>query len=408
MSFPLRPILSALLRNRTGAVLVSLQIAIALAVLANGIYIVKQRWDVLSQPTGLDVSNIFVVMTEGYTRDFNHETMLREDLAYLRSLDGVVAVTASHHFPLSGTIWNNPISREPRNDSPRVTADVYMVDEQFIDAFGTKLIAGRNFRADEVMPPVSKDNASQFVPTVIVTKRFAEQMFPNQSPLGKVVYQSIDQPATIIGVIDTIAIGRMDQGFAGNAMFGPRLPSLAEAPYAFYVVRVKPGQLDRLMKTVEGHITTSNPNRVIDWIRPLQYYQSRSFRNDRNMVIFLASVTGLLLIVTALGVFGLATFNVSTRTKQIGTRRALGASRRDILRYFMVENWLITTLGILMGSILALAAGYALTLQYGLPRLNLEYLFGGVLLLWFIGLAAAWKPALRAASISPAIATRTV
>src|SRR5690349_13378216 len=106
MSFHIRPILSALLRNRTGAALVSLQIAIALAVVANGVYIVKQHWDVLRTPSGLDVDNIFVVMTEGYVRNFNHEAMLREDLAWLRSLDGIKAVTVSHHFPLSGSLWN--------------------------------------------------------------------------------------------------------------------------------------------------------------------------------------------------------------------------------------------------------------------------------------------------------------
>jgi putative ABC transport system permease protein len=407
MSFHVRPILSALLRNRTGAVLVSLQIAIALAVMANGVYIVKQRWDILRAPTGLDVENIFVVMTEGYARNFNHEAMLREDLAYLRSLDGIEAVTVSHHFPLSGSLWNYTFASQPKENSPQVSADFYAVDDQFIHALGARLIAGRGFRPDEVLPPVSKEAASEFVPNVIVSKRFADEMFPNQNAVGQVIYPRPNRPVPIIGVIDTIATGRMDQPLSGNAVFGARLPSSAEAPYAFYIVRTQPGQLDRVMKTAEAHLTKSNPNRVIDWIRTLEYFKSATYRNDRNMAIFLATVTGLLLVVTALGVFGLATFNVSTRTKQIGTRRALGARRQDIVRYFMVENWLVTTVGIAVGCALALVAGYALTLQYGLPRLSLEYLLGGVLTLWITGLAAAWRPARRAASISPAIATRT-
>jgi putative ABC transport system permease protein len=118
-------------------------------------------------------------------------------------------------------------------------------------------------------------------------------------------------------------------------------------------------------------------------------------------------VTTLLLAITSLGIFGLATFNVSTRTKQIGTRRAVGARRRDIVRYFLVENWLITTGGIVVGCALALAVGYWLAREYHLPRVDLFYLVGGVLVLWGLGTLAAWQPARRAAKVSPALATRT-
>jgi putative ABC transport system permease protein len=140
----------------------------------------------------------------------------------------------------------------------------------------------------------------------------------------------------------------------------------------------------------------------------VEYYKKLLYRDDRNMGIFLITVTALLLAVASLGIFGLATFNVSARTKQIGTRRAVGARRADIVRYFMVENGLITTAGIVVGCALALAIGYWLSLQYQLPRLDLYYLVGGVLALWLIGQAAAWQPARRAAAVSPSVATRTV
>jgi putative ABC transport system permease protein len=112
--------------------------------------------------------------------------------------------------------------------------------------------------------------------------------------------------------------------------------------------------------------------------------------------------------VTALGVFALATFNVSTRTKQIGTRRAVGARRRDIVRYFLIENGLIMSGGVLTGCALALVAGFWLSVHYALPRLDLYYLVGGVLALWGLGQLAAWQPARRAAAVPPSVATRTV
>ncbi|MBV8804207.1 MAG: hypothetical protein JO042_04150 [Sinobacteraceae bacterium] len=79
-----------------------------------------------------------------------------------------------------------------------------------------------------------------------------------------------------------------------------------------------------------------------------------------------------------------------------------------MLRYFLVENWIITNGGVFLGCILALAAGVQLSRMYQIPQVPLYYLVGGVLLLWIVGLLAVLVPALRAASISPAVATRTV
>jgi putative ABC transport system permease protein len=143
-------------------------------------------------------------------------------------------------------------------------------------------------------------------------------------------------------------------------------------------------------------------------VRSIESYAAASYADDRAMATYMTVVIGLLLSVAALGVFGLAAFNVSTRTKQIGTRRAVGARRRDVVRYFLVENWLVTTTGVLAGCVLALVLGYWLSVSFELPRLNLYYLLAGVAALWAVGLVAALVPARRAALVSPAVATRTV
>jgi putative ABC transport system permease protein len=163
-----------------------------------------------------------------------------------------------------------------------------------------------------------------------------------------------------------------------------------------------------VMRQVEEHMSDSDSARLIEYVRPLTFFKQRAYRDDRNMSIFLTTVTVLLLAITSLGIYGLATYNVSTRTRQIGTRRALGATRLDIVRYFMIENWLVTTSGVVVGCVLTLAAGHLLSRQYELPRLDLYYLLGGVVALWLIGQLAAWQPARRASSISPAVATRTL
>ena len=126
------------------------------------------------------------------------------------------------------------------------------------------------------------------------------------------------------------------------------------------------------------------------------------------MAWLLLSVIVALLVVTALGIVGLASFWVQQRTKQIGVRRALGATRGQILRYFQTENFLLASIGIALGMVLAYGLNQLLMSRYELPRLPLAYLPIGAVALWLLGQVAVFWPARRAASVPPAIATRSV
>jgi putative ABC transport system permease protein len=405
---PMRPIVSALLRNRTGAVLVAIQIAIALAILVNAVYIVKQRADKISRPTGMDTNNILVVSSSGFTRDYDTVGAIRDDLAYIRRVSGVTAATAINSIPLSSAGSARTLANHPTGSfTDGENGQLIEIDEHGIDALGLHLIAGRNFTAEEIQPPVDKSSTDRFESKVILTKAMADALYPGQNALGKPVYDNLRHVATIIGIVERMQAAWPDYTHIDNVFFLPRLPfSYYDA--MFYIVRAKQGQRDAVARTLEEHLSTSNPNRILDWIRPLQSFKDRSYGTDKNTEYFLVTVTAVLVAISMLGIFGLATFNVSTRTKQIGTRRAIGARRGDILRYFMVENAMITSTGIAVGCALALGVGYYLSLQYKLPRLDLYYLVGGIPVLWTIGQLAVWQPARKASTVSPSVATRTV
>jgi len=404
----MRPILSALLRNRTGAVLVAIQIAMALAILVNAVYIVKQRAEKIGRPTGMDTNNIVVVSSSGFTRDYDTVGAIRDDLAYIRGVHGVIAATAINSIPLSSAGSARTLANHPSGNFTDGENGQYVeIDEHGIDALGLRIIAGRNFRAEEIQPPIDKASTTRFESKIIVTKAMADALYPGQNAVGKPVYDQLRHPATIIGVVERMQAAWPDYTHIGSVFFLPRLPfSYYDA--MFYIVRAQPGQRDAVARTVEEHLSASNPNRIIDWIRPLQSFKDRSYGTDKNTEYFLVTVTAILVAISMLGIFGLATFNVSTRTKQIGTRRAVGARRGDILRYFMVENAMITSTGIAVGCGLALGVGYYLSLQYNLPRLDLYYLVGGIPVLWTIGQLAVWQPARKASAVSPSVATRTV
>jgi putative ABC transport system permease protein len=406
MDLNIGPIFSSVLRNLSGTLLVVLQVAIALAVLVNATWIVHQRIQILNAPTGMDDSNLLAALSVSFTKRFNYDASLRTDLAYLRGINGVVAAAPADAVPFShagstADVWANPDQKGPAQ-----WINTFATDEQGLKAFGAHLIAGREFRADEILPPVTEQNVTEFVPSVIVTQAIGEALFPGQNPLGKTIYDSVGKPATIIGIMANM-IGTAPQGAdkADHVALIPRLPGLHGV---VYLVRTEPGRRDQILAMVEAHLSSSNPDRVIKWVRPVERYKKRMYLSDRNMKIFLTTVTLLVLATTSLGIFGLSTFNVSSRTKQIGTRRALGACKLDILQYFMVESALVTTAGIVLGCVLALGVGHWLSLAYQLPRLNLYYLVGGVLALWGIGQLAVWQPARRASSVPPSVATRTM
>jgi putative ABC transport system permease protein len=396
-------ILSSLRRSPTGAILVALQIALALAIVVNSLFIVVQRLETLNADHGIDVPNIFAVSWTVSSDRFNGEATMREDLAILRGLPGVVAATVINALPLSGGGSSTTLYTEQNEKGIQGQVNIFSVDEQGVRTLGVKIAEGRDLDAAVVRKPPR--NTSSFPPEILLTREAAKEMFPKGSALGKTVYTSINQPATVVGIIDRMHGSWPTWDQFANVALGPEIP---DEQYARYLVRTEPGRRDELMRQAEEALAKVDNGRVILKVRSLEYVAASTYADDRAMAVYLTVVIGLLLGISALGIFGLASFNVSTRTKQIGTRRAVGARRLDILRYFLAENWLITSVGVAVGCVLALLLGYWLSTVFELPRLKLYYLVGGAVGLWLLSLAAALRPARRAARVSPAIATRTV
>ena len=161
------------------------------------------------------------------------------------------------------------------------------------------------------------------------------------------------------------------------------------------------------MKDAEKTLGALRPDRVLINLHDMPEIKYRRYRHERAGANMLIAVTIGLLLVTASGIVGVASLWVSQRRKQIGVRRALGAKRRDIVRYFVTENILITTAGIAAGLALAVGLNLFLVSKLELAKLPVVYLAGGMAAVWALGLIAVLGPAWRAASVPPAIATRS-
>jgi putative ABC transport system permease protein len=162
------------------------------------------------------------------------------------------------------------------------------------------------------------------------------------------------------------------------------------------------------MPQVEQMLAENNDGRLIRDIRTMTETRQRSYMEDAAMIKLLVFIVSLLTAITALGIVGLASFSVARRTRQIGTRRALGASRPAILRYFMLENFLVSSVGIISGGILAVAMNIWMVQTFDLTPIAWYMIPLAMIALWIVGQAAVYGPARRASLVPPAVATRSV
>lgn len=401
----LRPILSALTRNSAGAILVSLQIAITLAIVVNAVFLVTQRVAQVNRPTGMDEQNMFSLRVTGFGPGFDFHDMVRSDMDLLRRMPGVIDVTPTPQVPLSGSGSSTRMYAEPNEKGRSEPVNYYEMDEHAIAALGARLASGKPFEAADIEYRTEETQKVSRSGKVIVSKGFADRIFPGENALGKTLYDNLSQPQRIVGVIEHIQGSWLGWDKVDNVML---IPMVSQGPSTQYIVRTRPGEIQRVMAATEAALKAAAKNRVVGKLQTLALQKARSYSGDMLIVVTLGVVTALVVIFSALGIFGLATFNVNTRTRQIGTRRAVGARRIDIVRYFLIENWMVTSVGVVVGCLLALVGGYWLATRFGVERLDLYYLVGGVLGLWLVGQLAAWQPSLRASRVSPAMATRNV
>ena len=243
------------------------------------------------------------------------------------------------------------------------------------------------------------------MPSGIITQALADNLFPAEEARGNTVYWGSMEPSTVVGIIDHMHGSWVNWDQLDHVVLHPGKPAFTNNRY---IVRVEAGMRDSLIPVIEQKLGDSNLQRVVKHVRSLEEMAARSYRSDRGMAIILAIVISLLIGLTALVIVGLASFHVTQRTKQIGTRRALGATRADIIREFLLENWLITTAGAVMGVFLTAVVAYWLETTFQLPRLDWWYLPTGIGVLWVVSSFAVMEPARRAASVPPAVATRSV
>ena len=398
------PIWRAMMRSKGGYLLIALQIAVTMAVMVNAIAIMQERSIKMSRPSGIDEANTFSLVSVSFKPDMDAKSLVMEDLDLLRNLPGVINAIETNSFPLRQGGWSEGLHREPGVGKSVSSSAIYFVDEHGLDTFALNLVDGQNFAADQVS--WDSDGPDFWPATVIITQALGEDLFPDHegSYVGKTFWFNDANPANIIGVVERLQAPWPTWTGVERSML---VPLRRESEYARYVIRTDPGYRDELMAQAEEILSGSNKDRIIRGVGSAEEARKLAYLGDAAMIKILSFTVMLLTAITGLGIVGLASFSVARRTRQIGIRRALGASKPAIVRYFMLENFMVSSIGVVVGGILAVGLNILMVQAFALTPLAWYVIPVGMVILWFVGQVAVAGPARKASNISPAIATRS-
>jgi putative ABC transport system permease protein len=417
------PILRAIRRNKARFGLIAVEVALTLAVVVNCLALISDAREKMAQPSGFDDDNLIHVQSMPFGAAFREEgyrqNALRADLELVRATPGVRAAASTGFLPWAGG-GSSATFKRVGGQGPELRSQIYDADEGLIDTLGVQLIEGSAFTRDQVVRDTERLAAlvagdrprgpdgtprERFLQDVVVSKAWAEHMFGPGRHVGKLFEDSDRDHYRVIGVFDPF-----HNPYAWHiekyAVFFSTLRSSYEDGTEL-LVRTEPGKAAGMAQTIERSLLEQNPLRSVQ-VRLVTEVRHNYFGPQRMVVVLMGLVAVLLVVVTGLGIVGVTSFLVTERTRQIGTRRALGARMVDVVRYFLLENWLVTSIGIAGGVALSIALNLVLVSFASDAVLGAPTVVAGAVLLWLLGLGSALVPSLRAARIPPAVATRSV
>ncbi|MFT4247169.1 MAG: FtsX-like permease family protein [Pseudomonas sp.] len=413
---PLRSILSVLLRHRLMPLLVIVQIALACAILTNALALLQRQLAPMLAPDGIARSQLLLVDQLILAQGRWQTAEVQATQQALRAIPGVRAVAPTMGLPMRQSMTFEVTGKSPTGVS--VTATGFAGDG-LVDTLGLELVGGRDFTDDDYAdtgPIFGEDNSNKVVP-VIVTEALARRWFPKGGALGGYLQgdegPKDDNAYVVVGVVRHLLRYQLSELDDGKAEYSLLYPSrkFTGLPIMAYAVRVDPEHRVAVSRAITALIEHRYAGRLMRGVPPVindyESLRNEAFKPRRAAVWLLGTVCAVVTVITLIGIASLSGYWIEQRVRQIGIRRALGATRAQILAHFQFENVLLTLFGLTLGLPLALAINQLLMRYYELPRLPLHWLPIGAGALLLIGQLAVFGPARRAAAVPPAVATRS-
>lgn len=399
---PIGPIIRSMKHNRMRFALIILEIAITLAIVTNCVNMIMAEREKMLKQSGFDDANLLWVTNAPFAPEFREqgyvENIVNADLRAIKAMPGVTAASATYFLPWQGGGSSGIWKTEGYGD--KFQAQIYAARGGIFETLGVKVTQGRGFTENDT--PVNQNESTK---VTVISRALAKKLWGDANPIGRVITNGEGAtPRTVIGVIDNF-YNPYSWNIGEYVLFTPGRSY--DTGGSTYLVRAEPGKLKEVSSQIESHLLRVNPGRVFRQ-QTVAEVKDNFFSGGTLIIRAMSAVIVVLVFVTALGIVGITSLSVAERTKQIGTRRALGATKGDILKHFLTENWIVTTGGLLLGIAATYSLNYFLVTNFTNEKMPWYLVAVGVLLLWLNGIVATLLPAMRASSVSPSIATRSV
>jgi putative ABC transport system permease protein len=325
-----------------------------------------------------------------------HDELLRR----VRSLPGIRSAAVTSNLPLDGGWDSNNFNLErhptPRGESEPV-AEYMQASAAYFETMGIPLVAGR---------ALSESDPSDGPYVMVVSRAVAERHFPGENPIGmrlKTGGCTECEWTTIVGVVEDVK----DHGLGAGVVPAMYVPFQQEPRRSMHLVVKTDVEPEALVSAVRGQVREIDPELALSSVGTMEDLMAISRGQARYRMTLLGTFAGVALLLAAVGIYGVTSYAVSRRTREIGIRMALGAGRGDVVRLVVGQGMGPALVGVAVGVAASLAlARFVSSLLFGVSETDPTTFVCVVVLLTGVALAACYIPARRALRVDPLVALR--
>jgi putative ABC transport system permease protein len=395
--------------NRTGAAmrqtLVVVEIALAMVLVVGAGLMTESLWRLSRVDLGFNPSGVLsfrIQPSSGQIKSSDQIEQYFEQMTQrIAALPGVSKVGAAQHLPLSGFNWRTDIAIEKnplpaKAEHPRATWR--SVTGDYFGAMSIPLLQGRVFTTADV------PNAPK---TIVINEAMAKHFWPGRDPIGeRVILGNAPRTelATVVGVVANVRFASPSTP-ATDEIYRPN--SQQQLMFMHFVVKSSRDPLS-LIPSIRAVIHEQDPTVPVAEVQAMGELYAASTSTPRTIALLLLAFAGVGLVLGAVGIYGVISYAVSQRTRELGIRVALGAIEGRIVSMVVGDGLRLAAVGIAAGSLAAVFAARSLrTLVFGVETTDAGTYVGVAVVLAVVSLAASYIPARRAARVDPLVALRS-